>query len=155
MMDRRKFCVAALGGLAILPRKSESAQSEEGLSHEQMAQVILGHPHTVFLSGNARCFGFSRTYYYAKYNPGKKDRVEKWRKAVRGDVIDCDYPSEYRRRTKSVGGCVVKICSCDASSGELNNEHLFDISNPLLKVIRLLDTPSRHFARLGEKWVEL
>lgn len=127
-MNRRRFfgTIAGLSGL-IFSRKSESAQSE-GLSHEKMAQVILKHPRTVSLCGDSESIDFFCT------------------------CIDCDYAHESYRQTKSVDGCIVKIRSHSPNG---SSERLFDISNPLLKVIRLFDTPSRHFARFGEKWAEL
>ncbi len=153
-MDRRKFfgvAAAGLGGLTIFPRKSESAQSQ-GLSHEQMAQVVLKHPHGVYLHGNARSFGKSRLTskgsdkkYYGKY-------YSEWHDAPRGDEIDPDGivgGVHGYKRTKSVAGCVVRVDICRP---DILKERLFDISNPLLKVICCGDW---HFARLGEKWVEL
>lgn len=161
-MNRRRFCGAVAGGLSgltIFPRKSESAQSE-GLSHEQMAQVILEPPHNVFLSGQARGFGKSRAYHYDSSGL----RVEEWKDAVFGDQISCSHPLDSCRLVTSANGCVVESRFYDLDYDEryrLAYECFTDISNPLLKVIRLVERggavgmPSRHFARLEEKWVEL
>ena len=157
-MNRRKFfgaAVAGLSGLTIFPRKSESSQLEEGLSHEQMAQVILKHPHSVYLSGNARSFGKSRL--------SDGDEWDDWGDAVCGDHIHEAFTRNDFQWRRSVTGCVVRMDLYNLNSSRLTTERLFDISNPLLRVICLAGTLTgdnkatigRQFACLQGKWVEL
>ncbi len=141
-MDRRKFfgtAAVGLSGLAIFPRKSESSQPES-LSHEQMVEVILKHPFGVILHGNENT------------------------KAILGGDCTREYTyssgGDYTfKRTKSANGCIVKTHQYNIQPGGAimsNSESLFDISNPLLKVILLVSaTSGRHFAHLEERWVEL
>lgn len=150
IMKRRKFfgAIAGLIGIAVFPRKSESAQSDEGLSHEQMAEAILNHPHTVFLHGDAHDFGMSRSYSSARL-------AGEWHTAILSNQIHCDYTLRHSKQTTTVSGCIVGTRHHSVHLNRVTDECRFDISNPLLKIICLLDTPNRYFTRLKERWVEL
>lgn len=171
-MNRRGF-FGSLGvtvcGLSIFPRKSESAQSE-GFSHEEMAQIIVKHSNNaVSLIGDTHFPGITRYYHYADDRPScpplgfegwhTPDHVGKWHHT--GDAIGRNYlssePSEGRTRFNIGSRVVVHLMML----GRLRYEDWYEISNPLLKVIRCVGDPAsqdrvfpRYFARFGERWME-
>jgi hypothetical protein len=166
MMDRRGFIgLAGIGAIDrfIFPRKTEGGQ--KGLSHEEMAEVISHHPHNVCLNGDVY-FGKIRHYHYAnEYDPfgfggHSEDGVEEWRESC--DLVPCNYKFNDDGREKSVVGCSVKVCCYDFRHNRyrLTYEQLFDISDSRLKIVRCMGDPDqgipfRHFARLGDRWIEL
>lgn len=162
-MDRRVFfgSAVAICGSLVFSRKTESVPSEvKGLTHEQMAEIILNHPLTVYLHGDMEHFGRVR------------EEAGKWRTGR--DCIVCDFLYSQGRCTKVVNGCMVEVhmtlyhANHRGSVNSLDwfeSEQWFDISHPKLKLIRCTgrDTHStkypriirRNFARLGERWLEI
>lgn len=179
-MDRRVFfgSAVAICGSLVFSRKTESVPSEvKGLTHEQMAEIILNHPLTVYLHGDMEHFGRVR------------EEAGKWRTGR--DCIVCDFLYSQGGRIKVVNGCRVEVhyraevhCKSKLAfrstplGAEVRNqrglvnsldwfdsEEWFDISQPELKLIRCTgrDTHStkypriirRNFARLGERWLEI
>lgn len=95
-MDRRGFfgsLGAVVCGSFLFPRKTESAQSG-GLSHEEMAQLILSHPKNVCLEGKGDNLGITRCYQF-----------EEWRIAGNSIGSDCTWGKPILiRRIRSVVG---------------------------------------------------
>ncbi len=161
-MNRRGF-FSSLGvvcGSLIFPRKTEGVQSK-GLSHEEMAQLLIDHSHNVCLEGDD--FGRTRNIHYADETDFEGNQIHltdhdgEWR--VTGNSIGL-----YQCR-RSVIGSLVEVRYYDRSPpNRLCREERFEISNPLLKVIHFVGDPvwqkkdrlvPRHFARIGERWMEI
>lgn len=147
---RREFTTLIGAGL-LFPREV-SAQSGY-LSHEQMAEVILNHPHDVRLYGDRNHFGKTRHYAYEGERVDGVDgpKVSEWRPL--GHCINGNYKLEHSKSTKFVMGNRVEVRHFNLYFNRISGEQWFDISDPQLKIIRFIG--HRHFARLGEKWVEV
>lgn len=171
-MDRRVFfgSAAAVCGSLVFSRKTESKDEQIGLTNEEMAEIILNHPLTVFLHGDMKHFGRVR------------EKAGKWRTG--GKFIDCDCIVGQGSRTKVVNGCRVEVhcremvynlhprglinrdpLSLVKWRQRFDSEEWFDISQPELKLIRCMgrDMHStkyprvicRNFARVGHRWLEV
>ena len=166
-MDRRKF-TALIGAGLLFPRTSESSPSG-GLSHDQMAQLILACPENVCLNGTSYYLGRTRHYHYADEDDPfdlidkKEDRIDEWRGAGNTIGSHCTWGEPvWSERSRSVVGSrvVVQIFDCHR---RMKNEEWYEISNPLLKVIHFVGDPDwekdrvlpRYFARFGEQWFEI
>ncbi len=169
-INRREFTALIAGGL-LFPRKIRAAQSE-GLSHEQMAEVILNHPDHVHLYGDTNNLGKTRNYYYDDeigpngHDP-KVDRVGEWSEGDSTIIYNYTFEHhrriksvEHHRRIKSVVGCRVEVRYYNLHFRRISREEWFDLSDPKLKLIRCMNVLTRHtsiqhFARFDERWIEL
>ena len=180
-MNRREFAgIAGAGAVGLFfPRETKGVVESGLLSHEEMAQIILKHPETVYLVGNGTLC-YSRQHYAAgevyEQTIVLHDFAGKWL-PDQCRVISRNYHNSSSRIwaliVKRIHDCVVEVHSYgEPHTGEkrLLYERWFDISFSGLKGIEccrstynmaipkffggLLTIP-RHFARIGEQWKEL
>lgn len=111
-----------------------------------MASLIVDHHSSVILQGKG---GFKEVCH-------SPDRV--FRPVPNGDLINRDYVDNNSHEYKSVksmaGSKVFRTCYYD---GVKTVEERFDLSNPLLKVIRFHfpSDGSLLFLRQSERWIEI